>query len=266
MLGNAEGVFDLSDSDRRVGSFISKKDLLLILGLPEEILIGLASRIIDGETVYDERTIHHFWYGNDPLGFGKGMSFDELILHRLVKRTFPDAVITRQEPVKRFKMDLAIEVNGIKKFIEFDGPSHFSAGRYGPPKQDLFSKKKIVEDLTGYEVVNWPYWVQRCEANVRAAIKGYGPGYGVLWSTNCHFGDFAFENSASIIVAMSMRFGIPDSDGFGHFYGPNTLGRNNPEHPIIQRILNGKEDVGRLIPKGAKDRNFWLPEKLRAHA
>ena len=85
-----------------------------------------------------------------------------LILQRLVKRAFPDAVITRQEPVKRYKMDLAIEVSGVKKYIEFDGPSHFAAGRFGPPKQDPFGKKKVVEDLTGCEVVNWPYWIQRC--------------------------------------------------------------------------------------------------------
>ena len=264
MLGNATGVFDLSDSDRHVGSFISKTDLLLILGLPEEVIVGLASRSIDGETVYDERTIHKFWYATNPLGFGKGMSFDELILHRLVKRAFPDAVITRQEPVKRYKMDLAIEVSGVKKYIEFDGPSHFAAGRFGPPKQDPFGKKKVVEDLTGCEVVNWPYWIQRCEANVLAAVTGNGEGYGVLWSTTCHFGDFAFENAAEIIIKMSKRFGIADSDGYGDFYGPNTLGRNNPEHPIIQRILDGREHIGRLIPKGAKDRHFWLPQRLRS--
>ena len=266
MLGNATGVFDLSNSDQRVGSFISKKDLLLILGLPEEALVGLVNRTIDDETLYDERTIHHFWYESNPLGFGKGMSFDELILHRLVKRVFPDAVITRQEPVKRFKMDLAIEVNGMKKYIEFDGPSHFAAGRYGPPNQEPFRKKKIVEDLTGCEVVNWPYWIQRCESNVRAAVTGGCEGYGVLWSTTCHFGDFAFENSAEIIIEMSKRFGISDNDGFGHFYGPKTLGRNNPEHPIIQRILDGREHVGRLIPKGAKDRYFWLPQRLRSQS
>lgn len=264
MLGNATGVFDLSNSDQRVGSFISKKDVLQILGLPEEALIGLANRTIDGETVYDERTIHHFWYEENPLGLGKGMSFDELILHRLVKRAFPDAVITRQEPVKRFKMDLAIEVNGVRKYIDFDGPSHFAAGRYGPPRQDPFRKKKIVEDLTGCEVVNWPYWIQRCEANVRVAFTGSGEGYGVLWSTNCHFGDFVFENAAEIIMQMSKRFGIPEKDGFGHFYGPNTLGRNNPEHPIIQRILDDREQIGRLIPKGAEDRHFWLPERIRS--
>jgi hypothetical protein len=65
------------------------------------------------------------------------------------------------------------------------------------------------------------------------------------------------------LLEMSRRFGIPEVDGFGNFYGPNTLGRNNPEHPIIQRIIDRRENVDRLIPKGTKDRNFWLPEKLK---
>ena len=263
MLGSAAGVFDLCNSDRCVGSFISKRDLIIILGIEEQQISELMSRTINGEIVYDERAIHKFWYDRNPLGYGKKLSFDEFILSELVRRTFPDAIITRQEYIRRFKMDLAVEVAGVKKYIEFDGPSHFAAGRFGQPNPDPFRKKNLVEDSTGCEVINWPYWIQRCEANVRAAITGSGSGYGVLWSTTCHFGDFAFEDSADIILKMSRRFGVAETDGFGHFYGPNTLGRNNPEHPIVQRILDGKENVGRLIPKGAKDRSFWLPERLR---
>lgn len=262
MLGNAQGVFDLSNSDRRVGSYISKRDLLAILDLDEHQIAGLAGDMIDGEAVYDERAIHKFWYENNPLGYGRKLSFDELILSSLIKKSFSDSIIIRQERVKKFTMDLSVEVNGMKKYLEFDGPSHFATGRFGPPRHHPFRKKSIVEDETGYEVVNWPYWVQRCESNVRAAITGAGNGYGVLWSTTCHFGDFAFEDSAEIILKMSRRFGIPEDDGLGHFYGPNTLGRNNPEHPIVRRILTGKEDVSRLIPKGAKNTKFWLPEQL----
>lgn len=263
MLGKAAGIFSLADSNFCVGSFISKFDLILILGIDHSLIADLESQTIDGKIFYDERKIHKFWYEKNPLGLGNKLSFDEVILSKLFKITFPDAVVTRQERIKRFKMDLAIELNGEKKYIEFDGPSHFAAGRFGQPNADPFRKKKIVEDATGCEVINWPYWIQRCEANVRAAIAGSGSGYGVLWSTNCHFGDFVFENSAEIIMKMSRRFGLAESDGFGHLYGPSTLGRNNPEHPIIQRILDGKENVGRLIPKGAKERNFWLPKKLR---
>lgn len=263
MLGAATGIFDLSNSDRSVGSYILKSDLLTILGIDERQTSELRSKIIDGETVYDEAIIHRFWYKENPLGFGRGISFDEFILIELVKRTFPDAVVKMQERVSRFKMDLSVEAAGVKKYIEFDGPSHFAAGRFGQPNPDPFRKKKYVEDVTGCEVVNWPYWIQRCESNVRVAITGAGSGYGVLWSTNCHFGDFVFDDSESIILEMSRRFGIPEVDGFGNFYGPNTLSRNNPAHPIIQRILDRRENVDRLIPKGTKDRNFWLPDKLK---
>lgn len=263
MLGKAAGIFNLADSNYCVGSFISKNDLKRILGLKDSLLANLESQTIDGEVFYDERKIQKFWYDKNPLGLGNKLSFDEVILSKLFERTFPDAVVTRQERIKRFMMDLAIELNGVKKYIEFDGPSHFAAGRFGQPNADPFRKKKIVEDATGCEVINWPYWIQRCEANVRAAMTGSGSGYGVLWSTNCHFGDFAFEDSAEIIIKMSRRFGLTETNGYGHLYGPNTLGRNNPEHPVIQRILDGKESVGRLIPKGAKERNFWLPEKLQ---
>lgn len=263
MLGTAAGVFDLFNSDHCVGSFILKRDLLRVLKINESQISELKSKTIEGEVAYDERAIHKFWYEKNPLGYGNKLSFDEFVLSELVRQTFPDAEITRQECIKRFKMDLSVEVAGVKKYIEFDGPSHFAAGRYGPPNPDPFRKKKIVEDATGCEVINWPYWIQRCETNVRTAITSSGSGYGVLWSTTCHFGDFAFEDSAEIILRMSRRFGVPEAEGFGHFYGPNTLGRNNPEHPIIQRIIRGKESVGRLIPKGASDRNFWLPEKLR---
>jgi hypothetical protein len=263
MLGKGAGVFDLSNSDHCVGSFLSKKDLLKILAIDEDWIANLKSHEINGEITYNEKDIHKFWYDKNPIGLGNKISFDEFILSELFRRTYPNAVISRQERIKRFTMDLTIELDGVKKYIEFDGPSHFAAGRFGQPNADPFRKKYIVEDATGCEVVNWPYWVQRCEANVRAAMTGSGAGYGALWSTTCHFGDFAFEESANIILTMSRRFGIPETDGFGHFYGPSTLGRNNPEHPIIQRILDGKENVGRLIPKGAKERKFWLPEKLK---
>lgn len=265
MLGKPSGVFNLSNSDYCVGSFILKADLLNILEIDESQISDVPHHIIDDEVAYDENQIHKFWYNQNPLGFGNKVSFDEFLLHELIKRTYPNAIIERQQRIKRFKMDLSVEVNGSKIYIEFDGPSHFAAGRYGPPKHDPFRKKKIVEDATGCEVVNWPYWIQRCESNIKAAIERNISGYGALWSTNCHFGDFVFDNSAQIILDMSRRFNIPEDRGFGNFYGPSTLGRNNPEHPIIQKITDGKERIERLIPKGAQDRDFWIPERLRDH-
>ena len=67
----------------------------------------------------------------------------------------------------------------------------------------------------------------------------------------------------SITLIISKRFNAIDESGFGYFYGGQTRERNNPEHPIIEKIKSGKTDVGLIIPKGSSDRNFWLPEKLK---
>lgn len=265
MLGKSTGLFNLSNSDRCVGSFILKDDLLQVLELSESQVSKIPHHIINDQIAYDENHIHKFWYNENPMGYGNKVSFDEFLLHELIKIIYPKATIERQERVKRFKMDLSIELSGSKKYIEFDGPSHFAAGRYGLPKHDPYRKKKIVEDATGCEVINWPYWIQRCESNIKSAIEGNVAGYGVLWSTRCHFGDFIFDNSAQIILDMSRQFNVSEDDGFGNFYGPSTLGRNNPEHPIIQKIIDGKERIERLIPKGAQNRDFWLPERLRSY-
>ncbi len=84
----------------------------------------------------------------------------------------------------------------------------------------------------------------------------------MLWSTNIHFGDFYFDNSADIIEAINRRFNV-EYNGYSYFYGPNTLCRNNPEHPIIEKIISGSESVKRLLPTGFKEKKPWLPEKLQ---
>ena len=37
----------------------------------------------------------------------------------------------------------------------------------------------------------------------------------------------------------------------------------SPTHPIITKIQQHKADVGTLLPRGFKERDYWLPEKLR---
>ena len=125
-------------------------------------------------------------------------------------------------------------------------------------------RKRIVEDAKGIEVVNWAYWIQRCASNVEALFDRKTKGYGALWSTNVHFGDFYFDDSANIVEAINNRFNADHGGGYGYFYGPNTLGRNNPEHPIVNKIANGKESVQRLLPKVFVDRKRWLPERLQS--
>ena len=67
---------------------------------------------------------------------------------------------------------------------------------------------------------------------------------------------FYFENSAQIIETITKRFNAVDKEGFGYIYGPNTQGRNNPQHPMIANIISGKNDINVILPKGYKDRNF----------
>jgi hypothetical protein len=74
---------------------------------------------------------------------------------------------------------------------------------------------------------------------------------------------FVFENSADIIDTVTKRFNAVDETGYGYFYGKQTRGRSNIEHPIIQKIHNGKESIEIIIPKGCNDRNYWLPDKLK---
>jgi len=264
ILGKAQGVFSLSNSDLCVGSYLSKDDIKLFLGVNDADLDVLKFKDIDGVEVIDERKVQKAWYAGQinnapPV---ESSSLDEFLLVSIVRKALPGCDIERQIKVKRFKMDLKITYEGKSLFIEFDGPSHFAMSRYGPPKHEPFRKKKIVEDETGIEVVNWAYWIQRCESNVMALFDKNIKGYGVLWSTNVHFGDFYFDNSAEIIEAINNRFNA-DHNGYGYFYGPCTLGRNNPEHPIVEKIISGKESIERLLPKGFKDKERWLPEKLQ---
>jgi len=265
ILGIPEGIFDLNDSDKCVGSYLTKSDVKEILKVNDIDLSVVNFKILDGIEVVDERQIQKLWYENkisNAIPVGKS-SLDELLLIAIIKRTYPKIQIERQISVKRFSMDLKLTLEGKSVFIEFDGPSHFVISRYGPPKQEPFRKKKIVEDATGIEVVNWAYWIQRCSSNVKALYDNSIKGYGVLWSTEIHFRMFVFENSAEIIETITKRFNAIDESGFGYFYGGQTRERNNPEHPIIEKMKSGKADVGLIIPKGCKNRSFWLPEKLK---
>lgn len=266
ILGRPVGVFDLNDSDTYVGSFLTKSDIKEILQVNDNDLTTVAFKLVDGNEVVDERHIQKLWYANEignAIPVNKS-SLDELILIAIIRRTFPKIQIERQLKVKRFAMDLKLTLQDKPQvFIEFDGPSHFAPSRWGMPKDDPFRKKKIVEDETGIEVVNWAYWIQRCERNVKAIFDNSIKGFGVLWSTEIHFGMFTSENSASTIKTITERFNAVDDNGYGYFYGGQTRERNNPEHPIIEKIKSGKADLGLLIPKGHQDINYWLPEKLK---
>lgn len=248
-----------------VGSFISMEDAVNILSVDKNSLPFNQFVTINNRYYIDELKLMKLWYNNRISGnqYIKKSSFDELILCAIIKKTYTDAEIVIGEKVGRYLMDIKIVVNNTTKYIEFDGPLHFCITRFGPPKKHPFDKKKIIEDRTGVEVINWPYWIQRCETNVRAIFNHNIKGYGALWSANAHFGDFIFEDSADIIKTMSERFGAWREDGACSFYEENSLDRVKPEHPILNRIFSGHENVNRIIPKGYTDINKWIPEKIR---
>lgn len=264
ILGKPIGIFDLNDSDKSVGSYLLRDDICEILQVTTEDLKDIKFEKINGLEVIDERKLQKLWYNNlipnvKPIGKS---SLDELILIALIRKALPDCLVERQIKVGRFLLDLKLTFNHKEIFIEFDGPSHFAISRYGAPKFEPFRKKKMVENITGVEVVNWAYWIQRCEKNIQVLFDSNCLGLGVLWSTNVHFGDFVFDNSGDIIIQITKRFNAIDTNGLGYFYGENTKNRNNPEHPIIEKIINEKENIRRLLPKGIMDKNFWLPNKL----
>jgi len=172
---------------------------------------------------------------------------------------YPNIIVERQSRVLSYSMDLKLTMDKRSVYIEYEGPSHFTHSEREP----FLSKKKKVEDKTGIEVINWPYWIQSCSSNVKAIFEKDIVGMGALWSTASHFGMFFSEDSADVIELLSKRFNAIDDNGFGYFYGPNTRDRNNPEHPIIQKIKNGKKDINLILPKGFKEANYWLPNELK---
>jgi len=57
ILGRPEGIFDLNDSDKCVGSYLTKADVKEILKVSDNDLSAINFIIIDGNEVVDERQI-----------------------------------------------------------------------------------------------------------------------------------------------------------------------------------------------------------------
>ena len=268
MLGKPQGIFDLQDSDRAVGSFIKRSDACEIFGVPEDAFRDLPWKEINGVQAIDECKLQKAWHDNGihgaPPPKGKKVGMDELVISCLLKRVFPRCIVTPQVKVGRLQMDLEVKHEGRTLFIEFDGPHHFMVSRYGQPKDPRIKRMRVQEE-TGVEVVNWPFWINRCESNVRALFDLQVKGYGAIWSAAdmALFGNFVFADSAALIEQFTNRFNAVDEDGYGYFYGPNTRNRCNPEHPIISQIRRGLKSRTLLLPKGFTDEALWLPQALR---
>ncbi|MGP9489249.1 hypothetical protein ACT3R5_11820 [Glutamicibacter sp. AOP5-A2-7] len=272
-LGKPSGTFRLDDSDNHVGSYIRREDVKSILQIDDEALGEISFQARDGEEVIDENVLHKKWKElakkGKVLGDLSKASLNELIVAEVCRRAIPGAKVEHQVEVlnqrtrRKNRLDLRLSVPGFEPlFIEFDGPYHFIPFRPGQMVNDPWQRKRDIEDATQMEVVNWPYWIHECETNVRALFNPEIKGFGSLWSTNIHFGDFVIDNPADVIEKMSSRFNAGGSEGYGYLYEGNPRGVIKPEHPVIKKILDGKEQVERIIPKNAADPERWIPKQL----
>lgn len=110
ILGKPLGVFDLTDSDNFIGSFLLRQDLKEILSVSDDDLSVVTFRQVDGNDVVDEREIQKLWYDNkipnSPTSrIGNTIiSLDELILKTIISKTYPTATIEHQVPWGRKKL------------------------------------------------------------------------------------------------------------------------------------------------------------------
>ncbi len=147
ILGKGEGIFKLNDSDKTVGSYLIKEDIAQLLSIQISDLSSVKFETINSYDVIDEIKFMKLWYDNKiPNAIPPAKtSLDELILKSLLKNAYPNSTIITQEKIGRYSMDFKITINGITKYIEFDGPHHFSITRYGPPKSNHLIRKKQFE-------------------------------------------------------------------------------------------------------------------------
>jgi hypothetical protein len=184
-----------------------------------------------------------------------------LIVLTLFEIALPSAVLESQVGFGNRTVDFCVTNGSTKVVIEFFGPYHYI--RRNPQQRTPIHpeiRKQQVEDFFGCECVVWPYWIQRCTANVKAIFEPSVHGVASIWSTSAQFGDFLFPDSADVILSSTQRFGAV-RDGLGYIYGNDVVSK--PVHPIVSRIRQGRESVSRLLPRGrSQPPEFWLPKDL----
>lgn len=277
LLGKPLGIFSLKESDRYVGSFISKEDVKTILEVNEDDLKAVPFKLINDTPYISESVLRKDYWEKDLIPNAlphknRSISLDEYIIICLIKQTYPSAKVQSQYKWGRKFIDIYVEDGERNYFIEFHGPGHFKKMNVYRDPENPFIRKKQIEDEFGIPCYIWPYWIQRCSSNLKILLGDAGPdekGFGALWSTKVFFGEFFFDNSAQIICDISAQFNAMPDGTCGYFYeewnGEN--GRIKEEHPIIKKILNGKKPIELLIPKGihTEDKCKWLPNVLHAN-
>jgi|CXWL01.1.fsa_nt_gi hypothetical protein len=268
-LGTSAGVFSLTNSDASCGSYIAIEDAARILEVePDELSFIPFAEFGDKRFLTDQKLGRAWASGSiksprDRFQRGSAMiSFDELIIMTLIEITLPGAEIEPQIMVGNRLIDFRVRYDGRSILLEFFGPYHFiHRSVHKRPPRDPRLRVLEMERTLKEECVIWPYWVQRCAANVKALFDIETRGIGSIWSTSAQFGDFFFSDSADIIRAINDRFRIERKDGIGYMYTNEVVSK--PVHPILKKIRDGRENKEKLIPKGSKMPNqYWLPKQL----
>lgn len=281
------GIFDLSRNDNAVSSYYLLSDLVIMINkrltqknqITEDYLKENYDDLIqdvDGQKVIDEKNGFKIIWG--PQGNRripkdwklKPRTIDhyELVLYNIFTKVVGDQNVKLQYRIDNtgHPYDFMIDYQNQRYLIEFDGLIHFRGNNLENPlnKLDVFEH----ED---YKLILWPYWIQRCERNLKVVLGLEKYGLGAIWGSNYHFGDFPWNNSYEIITRLNQQFKIERNGGIGYVYETETEGRNNPENPVIANILNPKRTAWtiekKLIPKGTpndvESLNYWLPTRLR---
>lgn len=271
----AEGYFDLSDSNNHVGSLYTIEDMMTILSIPNEHrdlfiemirkgnCLGKEERIKEPDIQRDGKwkCLKYYCSEEHPKRF---QSLSELELIAITNKTFGNAInVETQVKVGRFYVDIKVNLNQKDYYIEFLGPQHFYSDDV--VKRDC-DRKNNIENRLGLNVIEWLFWIQLCEKNVRIAFEEELEGTGAIWGSEIFFGESS-EAVKKKIISLSKNFHAIREDGIGYFYEEWKNDDGNlikPAHPIIERIKEGKIGVDILLPMniGDEGKNFWLPKEL----
>ncbi len=268
-LGKTAGVFSLHESDRTCGSYISIRDAATILKVDPAELDHYRLAQHGEQDFTTDKTLGRAWASGQitsprtSMRRGNSMvSFDELIVLTLIELTLPGAAVHPQKEVDRFLIDFLVEHNGVTIALEFCGPHHFIRRHPGERTPlDPRVRAERISRLLNVECVIWPYWVQRCESNVRALFDSSVRGIASVWSTSAQFGNFSFPDSHKVIQDINARFRVERETGIGYMYTDEIVSK--PVHPVVSQIRRGRESVSKLVPPGStSSKRYWVPRVL----
>jgi hypothetical protein len=269
-LGNPNGLFKLSESDKYVGSYISGEDIKSIFNVKDSDFKRIPLNKRRNAGYIDEKQLRrilkkeNFLKANIP--YSGRASLDEYIIAAIIRLCFSTAeVIQQYNWMGRKTADLFVSINNRIFVLEFLGPDHFV--NIDKMYDDMKRKEEIEKAIPGSVCFLWPYWIQRCALNVRILFGDdkKSNGRGALWSSKCYFGDIKTNDAAQIIRELTAQFRAAPDGNYGYFYeGSNTDILHKPEHFIIKKILSGKQDYHLLIPPGIapSEEDNWLPQSI----